>query len=70
MTGTAEGTSHLNISRLNSVYLVAHDHPNPDRLRSQLDQAMRTRLADACARSLTTVLDPPHRGERTGASAG
>ena len=58
MTGTAEGTSHLTISRLNSVYLVAHDHPAPDRLRSQLDQTMRTRLAGACARSLSSVLDP------------
>ncbi len=58
MSSEAGGESQLVIGRLTSVYLVSQGHPAPDRLRSQLDQTMRTRLPDACARWLASALDP------------
>jgi hypothetical protein len=48
----------VSIERLEGVYRVAADHPAPGAIRGTLDRLVRSRLEEACGRSLTPLLDP------------
>jgi len=52
-----EPRRRVTIERLVSTYLVPHDHPAPEGLRSRLDALSRDHLADACRRMFAEVLD-------------
>jgi hypothetical protein len=50
--------SALHIQRLRSEYLVAPDHPFPEGLRSELDEAVRNSFEDLCAQALEPLFPP------------
>jgi hypothetical protein len=50
--------SRVTIDRMNGLYLVSRQHPDPTKLRQRLDKVMRDQLAPACGRFLAQALDP------------
>lgn len=51
-------TSSLRIGRLHNEYLAPRDHPAPERLRSDLDEAARRYVPESCGQALSVMLDP------------
>ena len=51
-------TSSLRIGRLHNEYLAPRDHPAPECLRSELDEAARRYVPDSCGQALSLMLDP------------
>jgi hypothetical protein len=51
-------TDTLRIERLASTYLVPRDHPEPQRLRADMDEVARRHISECCARAMSAVMDP------------
>lgn len=51
-------TNTLRILELETTYRVPRDHPEPMRLRAEMDDIVRNYLANCCSRAIDAAIDP------------